>query len=84
MTIIPFDQRDGFIWFNGKTVPWKDAKVHVLTHGLGWNISMFWKVKLRINIQKLIGPITITVFCIVVVKFEMIGLNGLGEGWVGL
>jgi branched-chain amino acid aminotransferase len=34
MAIVPFDQRDGVIWFNGEFVPWKDAKVHVLTHGL--------------------------------------------------
>ena len=33
MAAVPFDQRDGFIWFNGEFVPWKDAKVHVLTHG---------------------------------------------------
>lgn len=26
MSVIPFDQRDGVIWFDGKLVPWKDAK----------------------------------------------------------
>ena len=41
MTIIPFDQRDGWIWFNGEIVPWKDAKVHVLTHGLHYGSSVF-------------------------------------------
>ena len=25
MSVIPFDQRDGVIWFDGKLVPWKDA-----------------------------------------------------------
>ena len=34
MSATPFDQRDGWIWFDGQIVPWKDAKVHVLTHGL--------------------------------------------------
>ena len=41
MTIIPFDQRDGWIWFNGEIVPWKEAKVHVLTHGLHYGSSVF-------------------------------------------
>jgi branched-chain amino acid aminotransferase len=41
MAIIPFDQRDGWIWFNGEIVPWKDAKVHVLTHGLHYGSSVF-------------------------------------------
>ena len=39
--IIPFDQRDGFIWYNGKFVEWKDAKVHVLNHGLHYASLVF-------------------------------------------
>jgi branched-chain amino acid aminotransferase len=39
--IIPFDQRDGSLWFDGKLVPWKDAKIHVLTHGLHYASSVF-------------------------------------------
>lgn len=38
---LPFDQRDGVIWFDGQFVPWKDAKVHVLTHGLHYGSSVF-------------------------------------------
>ena len=41
MSIIPFDQRDGSIWFDGEIVPWKEAKVHVLTHGLHYGSSIF-------------------------------------------
>jgi branched-chain amino acid aminotransferase len=41
MSIIPFDQREGSIWFDGKVVPWKDAKIHVLTHGLHYASSVF-------------------------------------------
>ena len=41
MSIIPFDQREGSIWFNGEIVLWKDAKVHVLTHGLHYGSSIF-------------------------------------------
>ena len=41
MSVIPFDQRDGFIWFNGKIVPWTDAKLHVLSHGLHYGSCVF-------------------------------------------
>lgn len=39
--ITPFDQRDGFIWYNGKFVEWKDAKIHVLNHGLHYASCVF-------------------------------------------
>jgi branched-chain amino acid aminotransferase len=39
--IIPFDQREGSLWYDGKLVPWKDAKTHVLTHGLHYGSSVF-------------------------------------------
>ena len=39
--IIPFDKRDGFIWYNGQFVDWKDAKVHVLNHGLHYASCVF-------------------------------------------
>jgi len=38
---LPFDQREGFIWMNGAMVPWKEAHVHVLTHGLHYASSVF-------------------------------------------
>jgi branched-chain amino acid aminotransferase len=38
---IPMDQRDGWIWFDGELKPWKDAKVHVLTHGLHYASTVF-------------------------------------------
>ena len=37
----PFDSRDGVIWFDGAFVPWSDAKVHVLTHGLHYASGVF-------------------------------------------
>jgi branched-chain amino acid aminotransferase len=37
----PFDDRDGTIWFDGALVPWRDAKLHVLTHGLHYASSVF-------------------------------------------
>jgi branched-chain amino acid aminotransferase len=41
MALIPFDDRDGQIWFDGKLVHWRDAKVHVLTHGLHYASCVF-------------------------------------------
>src|SRR5208337_1751760 len=41
MSVLPFDQRDGFIWMNGNLVAWKDAKLHVLSHGLHYASCVF-------------------------------------------
>jgi branched-chain amino acid aminotransferase len=41
MAGVPFDQMDGEIWYNGKFVPWEDATLHVLTHGLHYASSVF-------------------------------------------
>src|SRR6266446_21558 len=38
---VPFDQRDGVIWYDGKLVPWADAKLHVLSHGLHYASCVF-------------------------------------------
>lgn len=45
MTLLSFDDRDGFIWFDGQIVPWRDAKVHVLTHGLHYGSCVFEGVR---------------------------------------
>ncbi|MBC7953915.1 MAG: branched-chain amino acid aminotransferase [Rhodospirillaceae bacterium] len=39
--VIPFDDRDGFIWYDGELLPWRDAKIHVLTHGLHYGSCVF-------------------------------------------
>lgn len=41
MAMLPFDDRDGFIWFDGKLGPWRDAKIHVLTHALHYASCVF-------------------------------------------
>ena len=41
MTLVPFDDRDGWIWWNGSLVPWRDAKPHVLSHGLHYASAVF-------------------------------------------
>ncbi len=37
----PFDKRDGWIWYDGALVPWQDAKLHVLSHGLHYASCVF-------------------------------------------
>src|ERR1700722_817848 len=41
MTSRTFDDRDGWIWMDGQLLPWRDAKVHVLTHALHSASSVF-------------------------------------------
>ena len=41
MSILPFDDRPGVIWMNGRLVPWKEAKLHVLSHALHYGSSVF-------------------------------------------
>lgn len=33
--------RDGFIWYDGKLVPWREANTHVLTHSLHYGLAVF-------------------------------------------
>ncbi|HMK89653.1 MAG TPA: branched-chain amino acid aminotransferase [Methylocystis sp.] len=41
MSLPPFDQRDGHIWLDGALVPWREAKTHVLSHGLHYASCVF-------------------------------------------
>lgn len=41
MALVPYDDRDGWIWLDGRFVPWRDAKVHVLTHALHYASAVF-------------------------------------------
>ncbi len=36
-----YDDRDGYIWMDGEMVPWRDAKVHILTHAMHYASSVF-------------------------------------------
>ncbi|TVZ37460.1 branched-chain amino acid aminotransferase [Alteromonadaceae bacterium 2753L.S.0a.02] len=40
-----FAERDGVIWFDGELVPWREAKVHVLTHTLHYGMGVFEGVR---------------------------------------
>jgi branched-chain amino acid aminotransferase len=41
MTFLPFDDRDGWLWLDGSLVPWREARVHVLSHGLHYASAVF-------------------------------------------
>jgi branched-chain amino acid aminotransferase len=41
MALVPFDDRDGTIWFDGKMMPWRSAQIHVLTHALHYASCVF-------------------------------------------
>lgn len=45
MTMEDLSDRDGWIWQNGDLVPWRDAKVHVLTHTLHYGVGVFEGVR---------------------------------------
>ena len=39
--MIPYDKREGKIWYNGDLVDWQDVKLHVLSHGLHYASCVF-------------------------------------------
>ena len=39
--LVPYHDRDGYIWYDGKLVPWREATLHVLTHGLHYASAVF-------------------------------------------
>ena len=38
---LTMDDRDGFIWLDGKLVPWRESRMHVLTHALHYGSAVF-------------------------------------------
>ena len=97
MTIIPFDQRDGWIWYNDEIVPWKDAKVHVLTHGLHYGSCVFegerayggkifktteHSVRLRKSAELMDFEIPFSVEELNTAKDKVVELNGGGDQYV--
>ena len=41
LNIESMENKEGLIWYNGNLIDWKDAKLHVLTHGLHYASSVF-------------------------------------------
>ena len=40
-----FADRDGLIWLDGEMIPWREAKVHVLTHTFHYGLGVFEGVR---------------------------------------
>ena len=97
MALVPFDDRDGLIWLDGALVPWRDAKIHVLTHGLHYASGVFEGeraysghiFKLRAHTERLIASARILGFDIPYTADEIdaacqqvIKENGLTDAYV--
>jgi branched-chain amino acid aminotransferase len=97
MALIPFDDRDGLIWWDGALVPWREAKLHVLTHGLHYASAVFEGerayagniFRLRAHTDRLIGSgrilgfeIPYTAEQIDTACIETLAANGLTEGYL--
>ena len=95
--LIPFDDRDGSIWMDGKVVPWRDAKLHVLSHGLHYGSCVFegerayggvifksreHSVRFKQSAQLLDFEIPFSVEAIDAAKAEVLRLNGGGDQYV--
>ena len=97
MAIIPFDDRDGVIWMDGKIIPWRDAKVHVLTHGLHYGSCVFegerayggqifktteHSIRFRKSAEIMDFEIPYSVEELNAAKDEVVRLNGGGDQYV--
>jgi branched-chain amino acid aminotransferase len=97
MTLVPFDNRDGQIWWNGSLVPWRYARPHVLSHGLHYASAVFEGerayngniFRLRDHTDRLIGSARILGFEIPwtaeqidAACRDVLTANGLTDGYV--
>ncbi len=95
--LLPFDDRDGSIWLDGKLIPWRDAKLHVLSHGLHYASSVFEGervydgqiFKLTDHSQRLVDSATLlgmelpwTTADIDAASREVVRANGMGDAYV--
>ncbi|MBF0092985.1 MAG: branched-chain amino acid aminotransferase [Alphaproteobacteria bacterium] len=97
MATLPFDDRDGFIWYDGALVPWRTANLHVLSHGLHYASCVFEGervyggnvFKLREHTERLLASADILGFKIPHgadeidrATREVLDANGITEGYV--
>ena len=92
-----YDDRDGWIWMDGKMVPWRDANVHLLTHALHYASSVFegerayngkifksreHSERLHFSAGQLDFEIPYTVDELEAAKLEVLRVNGLSDAYV--
>src|ERR1700735_1859981 len=97
MTLLPFDDRDGWLWLDGSLVPWREAKLHVLSHGLHYASGVFEGeraysgniFKLRAHTERLIASAAILGFQIPYSAEEIdaacnqvVAANGLTDAYI--
>jgi branched-chain amino acid aminotransferase len=96
-SLIPFDDRDGAIWFNGKIIPWRDATVHFLSHGLHYASAVFegeraygghifesvkHSERLHNSARLLDFKVPFTVQELETAKYDVLRANGIVDGYV--
>ncbi|MFE3837999.1 branched-chain amino acid aminotransferase [Pseudogemmobacter sonorensis] len=92
-----YDDRDGWIWMDGKLVPWRDANVHILSHALHYASSVFegercyngkifkgveHSIRLRKSANLLDMEIPYSVEEIEAAKYAMLVANGWKDAYV--
>jgi branched-chain amino acid aminotransferase len=97
MSLVPYHDRDGFIWFDGTMVPWREAQVHVLTHALHYASCVFEGervydgriFKLTEHSQRLAASAEVLGFALPydVASIDqackqVVAANGIGDGYV--
>ncbi len=97
MAMIPFDDRDGNIWLNGAMVPWRQAKLHVLSHALHYASCVFegervyggqiFKMtehheRLHLSADVLGFKVPFTVAEIDAAAMAVVQANGISDGYV--
>ena len=97
MALIPFDDREGSIWFDGEMVAWRDAKTHSLSHGLHYASLVFegervysgcvfksaeHTARLRASAKILDFGVPIPDDAMEVAKYKVIKANNIFDGYV--
>ena len=97
MALIPFDDRDGSIWFDGEMVPWRNAKTHCLSHGLHYASLVFegervysgrvfkgaeHTARLRTSAKMLDFDLPVSDDALETAKHEVIKANNIVDGYV--
>jgi branched-chain amino acid aminotransferase len=92
-----YDDRDGFIWLDGKLVPWREANLHILSHAMHYASSVFegerayggkiflsraHSERLRFSGDQLDMPVPYTVDEIEAAKYAVLKANNLTDAYV--